>query len=302
MKKLVIIISLLLTLSLSGCYKRESNSIIVPTGAPALAQIYLQTGEAFHVDIINGPDALVAAFGSESHDFIFAPTNLGARLYNSDIDYILIAAITFGNLFLATVTEEDFTLEYLNGKDIICFGMNATSDIILRYILEENNINVTIAYVDSVDMANASLIADNSKIILSAEPALSVLKSRVDGIKTIDIQAEYQNLTGEESYPQSGVFAKKTLEKDRIDFFLNELSDSIRKVNEEINETASLAVTFNYGFSLEVLTQAIPNSNIRFKTALDVKNDLETYFNIILEVNPNLIGNKLPDDEFYYVP
>lgn len=282
--------------------KRESNSIIVPTGAPALAQIYLQTGEAFHVDIINGPDALVAAFGSQSHDFIFAPTNLGARLYNSDIDYILIAAVTFGNLFLATVTEEDFTLEYLNGKEIICFGMNATSDIILRYILEENNINASISYVDSVDMANASLIADNSKIILSAEPALSVLKTRVDGIKTIDIQTEYQNLTGEESYPQSGVFGKKTLEKDRIDFFLNELSDSIRKVNEEINETASLAIAFNYGFSLEVLTQAIPNSNIRFKTALDVKNDLETYFNIILEINPNLIGNKLPDEEFYYVP
>jgi len=33
---------------------------------------------------------------------------------------------------------------------------------------------------------------------------------------------------------------------------------------------------------------------------MDAKTDLETYFNIILSINPALIGGALPVDDFYY--
>lgn len=283
-----------------SCAKSEQITIIAPSGAPALSQIYLQNNDDYLVDIVNGPDPLVAAFGSKSHDFIFAPTNLGAKLYNNDIEYLFIAAVTFGNYFLATVTESDFNIDSLEGKEIICFGANSTSDIILKYILDSNNIIANITYVDSLDMSNSSLIADNNAIILSAEPALSVLKTMVSGIKTIDLQFEYQKLTGENSYPQSGVFARKELSKSVIDKFLIDLNDSIIKVNQEIDETADLAVELEMGYAKEILISAIPNSHIDYQDATTVKTDLEFYFNIIYNINPVLIGGKLPDDNFYY--
>ena len=300
MKKILVIICLLVLLVLSSCTNKEQLKIMAPSGAPALSQIYLQQSDAYLVDIVNGPDALVAAFGSGSHDFIFAPTNLGAKLYNNDIEYIFIAAVTFGNYFLTSVTEETFDLNSLEGKEIICFGMNATSDIVLRYILESNNITSSIDYVDSLDMANASLLIDNNKIILSAEPALSVLKTKISGIKTIDLQAEYESLTENNSYPQSGVFAKKSLSSKVIDDFLEQLENSITKLNDDIENSADLAEELEMGFPKEVLISAIPNSRIDFKTAIAVKPDLEQYFNIIISMNPGLIEGSLPDDQFYY--
>ena len=298
MKKLFILI-LLLFISLISCNKTEKLKIIVPAGAPALSQIYLQDSGKYDVDIVNGPDPLVAAFGSESHDFIFAPTNLGAKVYNNGIQYKFIAAVTFGNYYLAS-TLDDFKIEDLQNEEIICFGKNATSDIVLNYVLDGNSIQADIIYVDSLDMANSELVIDNDKIILSAEPALSVLKTKVEGISTIDLQAEYAELSGTGSYPQSGVFAKANLEDKIIDDFLNKLEASVEDVNQDAEGTASLAVELDYNFTYDVLVQAISQSNIDFEKAEEVKTSLEYYFNIIMEMNPALVGGKLPDEGFYY--
>lgn len=293
--------AILLTLVLVGCNSNsEPLTIIAPNGAPALSQLFVQDdSDNYSVDIVNGADPLVAAFGSGSHDFIFAPTNLGAKLYTSGIGYKFIAAITFGNYFLVSM-EENFTIESLEGKEIVVFGQNATSDIIIKYILEENNINATITYVDAVSTANSAFIADNTKIIMSAEPLLSVLALNVSGFNTIDLQAEYQELTGEASYPQAGVFANEELTNRQIRNFLDDLESSVEKVNSDLDSAVAKAVELEYTFPEAVLRSAIPNSNIGFVSASDVKTDLEYYFNIILEMNGVLIGNQLPDEDFYF--
>jgi ABC-type nitrate/sulfonate/bicarbonate transport system substrate-binding protein len=291
----------LLFVGLIGCNTdSEPLTVMAPNGAPALAQIFVQDdSENYTVDVVNGADPLAAAFGSGSHDFIFAPTNLGAKLYTSGIEYKFIAAVTFGNYFLAS-TQENFTLESLEGKEVIVFGQNSTSDIVLKYVLSENDINVTFSYVDAVTTANAALIADNSKIILSAEPLLSVLANQVTNLNTIDLQTEYQEITGKSSYPQAGVFAKASLTSKQINRFLDDLEDSINKVNNDLDNSIAKALELEYTFPESVLRTAIPNSHISFVTAEDVKDDLEAYFNIILEMNGALIGNQLPDDDFYF--
>lgn len=302
MKKLLtLIIGIILGFTLLGCgvSYEEPLGVIAPNGAPALAQMFMQENEHYDVSVVNGADPLSAAFASGSHDFIYAPTNLGALMYNTNIDYKFIAAITFGNYYLVSM-EENFTLESLEGEEIVVFGQNSTSDIILQYILDENEINATYRYVNSVSDANTELIIDNDIIILSAEPLLSVLKTMVSGLNTIDLQAEYQEITGESSYPQAGVFAKADLDSRYVDDFLEELEDSIDQVNSDLDAAVAKALELEYSFTESVLTTAIPNSNIDFKTASEVRNDLETYFNIILEMNGALIGGELPDDDFYF--
>ena len=299
MKKIyILILSFIIIISLSACNANaEPLKVITPNGAPALAQIYVQDDtDHYTVDIVNGVDPLVAAFGSGSHDFILAPTNLGAKLYNSDIEYKFIAAITFGNYYLVSM-EENFTIDSLEGKEIVVFGQNATSDIIIKYILQENNISATLIYVDAVSTANAEFIADNNKIIMSAEPLLSVLALNVSGFNTIDLQAEYKAITGEASYPQAGVFAKTSLTSRQIRNFLNDLEDSVEKVNSDLDSTVAKAAELEYTFPEAVIRSAIPNSNIDFVTASDVRTDLENYFNIILDMNGVLIGDVLPDDD-----
>jgi len=290
---------------LFGCTAEETviYSVIAPNGSPALAQMYLQNdSEHYAVDIVSGPDPLLAAFGSGSHDFIFAPTNLGAKLYTASQDYILVAAVTFGNYYLVTDSADTFDIDSLEGKDIVVFGQNQTSDIILRYILSENEVTSTYSYVADVATALSSFVADNTKIVMVAEPSLSVLLSSHPDLDVIDLQTEYEAITGSSSYPQAGVFAKATLDHDAINQFLTDLQNSIQQVNQNVADSATLGVELGYGFSYNVLVSAIPNSHLMYRSALDVRTSLEAYFSIIMDLNPVLIGNALPVDSFYYVP
>ena len=140
----------------------------------------------------------------------------------------------------------------------------------------------------------------NSKIIMSAEPLLSVLALNVPEFNTIDLQAEYQEITGEDSYPQAGVFAKLELTNRQVSNFLDDLESSVEKVNNDLDSAVAKAAELEYTFPEAVLRSAIPNSNIGFVEASDVRADLEDYFNIILEMNGVLIGSQLPDDDFYF--
>jgi len=201
-----------------------------------------------------------------------------------------------------TSSDSTFDLASLDDGEITVFGANSTGDIILRYILSEAGINVTITYVDSVATASALFIANNSLVILSAEPSLSVLLNANPEIDVIDLQEEYQMLTGEDSYPQAGVFAKSTLKKSVINDFLDDLEASITNVNTDPTAAAQLATTLGYTFGETVLATAIPNSHLGFMSAQDSKADLEMYFNVIISMNSALIGGALPEEDFYYQP
>lgn len=299
-----ILLSLLAGLAMAGCATTapaRKLSVMVPAGSPALAQVFVQEdADSYSVDLVNGSDPLVAAFGSGSHDVIFAPTNLGAKLYSSGCGYVFAGTVVWGNYYLVAKTEEDFTLASLTGRTVVVFGQNQTSDIILRYILAENGVEAELTYVDAVATATAEFIADESLIILTAEPSLSTLLGRVDGIQIIDLQEAYSDITGSDSYPQAGVFLKADLEPELADAFLSDLDSSVRRVCDNVEEASDLAVSLGYGFTREVLLSAIPNSHLSFVSAQSSRTALETYFSMILEYNPALIGNALPDSGFYY--
>lgn len=312
MKKLILFTFVFLALFLTvGCQATSATtdkddtiySVIVPNGGPAIAQMYLQNQpDKYSVDVVNGPDPLVAAFGSKSHDFIFTGTNLGAKFYANSPDYLFIAVFTLGNSYLVTQSDDPFTISSLEGKEIVAFGQNSTPDIVLRYILEQNNINCTIRYVDSVASATAEWIADHSKIILIAEPSLSILSGSNPGLDIIDLQTEYTNASGLDSYPQAGVFARTTLSNAAIDQFLADLESSINTVNTSVSASAQLGEDLGFGFSKSVLEASIPNNHLQFISALDARTNLEAYFSIIMDINPVLIGGALPQDSFYYNP
>lgn len=302
MKRGCIIFCLLLVWGLMSCTGHTRYSLIVPGGSPQLAQMYVDEDPNYFVDIVQGADALVAAFGSKSHDFILAPTNLGAKMYQTKPDYIFIAAIVFGNYYLVTQTNGSFDLDTLNNQEITVFGLNQTSEIILTYILSSHHILSDYRIVDSVQTAVADFIFDPSRIVLVAEPSLSILRAQFPEISVINLQVAYQELTGESSYPQAGAFARATLTHDEISAFLDVLETSVNRVLAAPDIAADTAASLNYPYTRDVLLSAISNSNLGFVSALDVRTDLEAYFSLILERNPALIGGGLPDHDFYYLP
>jgi len=303
MKKPITVLTIvLLLILLLSCEQPRGLSVIVPSGSPALAQIFVQSAERDTVDVVNGSDPLVAAFGSGSHDVIFAPTNLGAKMIASGSGYAFAAAVVWGNYHLVTTGWASFAIDDLEGAEIVAFGQNQTSDIILRHVLASNGIEATITYVDAVATAASLFAAEPTRIVLTAEPSLSALRGVVAGLQSIDLQAAYADLHEGASYPQAGVFVKDGLDPEDVARYLEDLAASIAAVVADPAAAAAEAERLEFGFPVAVMAAAIPGSHLVFVDAIDARADLEAYFAVILALNPALIGGVLPGDSFYHEP
>ncbi|MDL2292304.1 hypothetical protein LJC17_01730 [Acholeplasma sp. OttesenSCG-928-E16] len=302
MKKVTLFfVSLMLVIFMIACKSNEKITIITPSGSAQLSILHLQNEtSSYDVTQVDGPSALQSAFGSKSHDVILAPTNLGAKLYNlNNTTYRLLASVVFGNYYLVTKNQNIKDFNDLNGNDVLLFGENSTSDYVCKYLFSKNQVHPIISYVNSVLLARNALIEDNNKVVLLAEPQVSLVKEKIDNLTIIDLQVLYEEATNNTSYPQASVFVKDNLPESKINKIKKDLADSIKRTNENASQAADIAVSLNLGFPKSVLLSAIPLSNLGYKTGSDAKIVIEEYFNILAEFDENVVGGKLPDDDFY---
>ena len=293
-KYFMIVIAIILMSLLSSC-KKEQITMVVPAGSPQLAQLYMQDSDDYDVTIVEGADPLVAAFGSASYDVIIAPTNLGAKLYDSKPDYQLAATITWGSYYLVSKTNMD-QMDQLN---IVAFGQNQVPDAIMQYILTGLDIDFEINYLDSLSSVVSDFIIDGSKVYLMSEPQLSIVSSSNTTLDIFDLQASYEMLTGYEDYPQASVFVHETLSDQMVDNIKNDFENSIRLLNEDQEGSADLAIALGVSLDKEIMIQSIPRSNIDFKDGQDAKADIIFFLGLLKGFNPNFVGENLPDDTFY---
>ena len=312
MKKLgLLLTTAVLGLSLAACSNANKNTsteevkIIAPTGTPglALANFKVENTDVSFDIATQGASELQAAFLAKSHNIIVAPINLGANVYNKTGDYVLAKTFVWGNLFLASKSELT-SFDDINGKKLIVFGKDSTPDIITKILIQEKNLNVDIEYVNAVSDANPLLIKGKAEYIITAEPAISKIKD-ANGINVIDLQSVYGELTGTSSYPQAGIFVKKSVKKDKnIKDTVNALIESVKSTIENPEAAATNAVTIDNTFKdlgAAVLTKAIPNCHYNIlDNKKDEKTAVEKYLQYMIDLGLGAqIGDKLPDEGFY---
>ncbi len=296
MKKLII--ALWLILILSACRTTQDViTMMVPSGSPELAQLFMQNQDLYQVDIVQGADPLIAAFGAQSHDVIFAPTNLGAKMYSANPSYILLGVVVWGNFYLVSNSGLD-DLTDLSQKEITVFGQNQTSDIILRHILREHNIQTELTYVDSVATATSLFLADPSRIVLTAEPSFSKIQSIANPLKWISLQEAYGSIHGTSNYPQAGVFIRRDIDDHTKVQIEDDIKESVERVTEQPMIAAELAISLGSTLEKSIIINAISNSNLMYQPASLAKNEVITYFEMIMRFNSNLIGS-MPPSDFY---
>ena len=285
--------------------KTEKVSIIVPSGTPTLgvADALHSDADLFDYNVVQGSDALVAAFTNANYDIIVAPVNLGAKFYNSlnNFEYVFYQTIVGGCFYL--VTSEDITeLSQINGKEITVFGANSTPDVIIRSLINYYKLDVKINYVSDVAEANASLISNKSTIIVSAQPSIS--KFNASGkFNVIDLQAEWKKMSGSTySIPQAGIFVKKSkLDDKSVVNALNKLNASLSLSTTNPDKLAESGTQIDEALNKigkETLIKAIPHCN--FVTTKNNMAEIEFYFNKLIELNlGQTMGGKLPSEDFY---
>ncbi|MDA3931366.1 MAG: hypothetical protein PF513_01370 [Tenericutes bacterium] len=303
MKKILLLI-IILTFTLLGCQTKESISVIVPNGGPSIAQSYMEynNDHDFIIDRVSGPQPLVAAFTSESHDIIIAPVNLGANLYQKGSPYQLAGILTWSNLQIISRTEIN-DIHDLEGKDVIAFGEGAIPEMIINYLFEniEFDQDINVLYdASSAQESFMSFMQDEDSIAIVSEPITSSARDMVNPLYILDLADIWSDYTDEGLFPLAGVFVHKDLSLNQVTSYLALLEESAVYANLNPSGVALICEELEYPFEKEIIEASIPMSNINLKGIDQSKSNIEDFMTMIYEFKPELIGNAIPDEEWYY--
>ena len=294
-------------ISLASCDSKKENTVVddykitvtAPSGAPAVALATLAINNKDNYNFI-AAKTIGTAFSSDGSDVVIAPINAGAKLFKAGkSSYRLAAVITWGNLYFASQIE-DFDLSKINGKEVILFGENTINAAVAKYVLEKNNIDCTFSYLAEAADTQQKVISDANAIVLTAEPALTAAKTKKN-LTGISVQTLYKNASGNSEFTQAGIFVKadtiKNHEKALSDYLL-EVKEATDKISSNLDNVAEACVSLELMPALPVAKAAIPNCNIKYKDAVDVKGQIEATAKLSLTD----FGGDLPSEEFYYSP
>lgn len=260
------------------------------------------------ITIYNEPIQVRRLMLENEVDFAILPSTMGAILYNKNIPYKLAAIPVWGTLYLF---GNDTTIQEwsdLKGKRIHLMAKGMTPDVLFRYLLIKNGINpktdvkLDYSFPSHIDLANA-VAAGQADLGVISEPLVSLVMQKNKKVHPIfDLNTEWQKVNNNTPIAQTALLVSSEFAKDNPDALKKILTDykiSTDWVNMNQTEAAKLIVKYNILPDVEVAKSSIPRSNLDFKEAKYIKNQINDYLNIFYNLNPDIIGGKIPDDNFY---
>ena len=262
------------------------------------------------------PDELRALAIKSDIDFLAVPTNTAAILNNKGIDIKLLNVSVWGILGMISRDNSLKTLKDFKGKKIAVPFRGDMPDIVFSHLLKKEGLDpkkdFELVYVASPIDAMQMLIMRRIDHALLAEPAISIALRKTksfpisvvapDLFRSVDLQEEWAkifNTTGD--IPQAGIAVMGRMKnKHVIQRFQEEYDKALRWYISNPKEAGKLVVKTLDMLNEEGVNDSIAHVRLKSVNAVDAKKDLEFFFNILKEEDPKSIGEKLPQDSFYY--
>lgn len=242
-----------------------------------------------------------------SVDIAALPTNAASVLYNKTEGGVKVIALnTLGVLYVVENGNSVNSLADLAGKTVYCPAQNP--EFIARAICslgKVENVNIDTTYAQPAALMSAVAASSEGMIAILPEPVLSVAMSKNANLRVaLDITEEWKNATGENSLVQGCVVVRtEFLENhpNEVAQFLEEYKTSIEFLNNNAADASAMVVELGiYTGAAAVAQKAIPNCNIVYIDGGEMETALSAYLETMYTVNPQSIGGKLPDANFYY--
>lgn len=247
-------------------------------------------------------EQLMAAIQGDESSFIAAPLNIGVNAYNQGIPLQLLHVNTWGSMYLISTRAKD-TLDAIQGNKIYVPGQGGPPDILTKYVLEEKGMlnQVELAYAAAPEILQL-LASGEAQYAVLPEPVVSGLRMQVEQVTdVIDFNQYWLDEFGE-YLPQTGIFVRETWAKENpqyIKAFQQLFSQAIQQVEKDTGAAIPLAAEA-FGLPEIVIQNALPRMQLGMKEVSEAKDEIERYLKILYDVNPAVIGEKMPSEDFYY--
>ena len=303
--------------------EKESISVYMPDGAPALAAAYLMAGETSFDREVNyevvDPSLISAYVTGENPkaDVCILPVNLASKLLGLGEKYKMLGTVTHGNLFLLKSEGENVTrknLSSLKGKTVGIINIAAVPGLTFKIILKDNGLEYNeIGNCGEVDAEKVNLKAVTAEALTGCdyyvvpEPAASTKVNNT----ALSFAGSLQELYGESGgYPQAVLVAKSSLIEKASGFIekfvaaVTENSSWLLK-DETMPEAIISAIEgrltqgMSPTFTAANLTKGvIENCAISFVKSSLCKAEVNSFISKLISVNPSAASTV--SDAFYY--
>ncbi len=265
----------------------------------------------YEFTMVTAADEMAAKLMKSEVDIALIPANLASVLYNKTEGGISVIDInTLGVLYMVSADNSISSPKDLMGKTIYLTGKGTTPDYVLQYILKENNISdkVTLEYKSEATEVAALLEADSTgtAIGLLPQPFVTVACAQNERLSIVmDMNEEWNKAAGDGSGSLvTGVTVVRNdfLNEHRamVDAFITEHMESVKAVNEDVDNAAALAVKAGIIPKEPIAKKAIPKCNITCITGNEMKEALSGYLKVLYAMDAGSVGGQLPDEDFYY--
>ena len=301
------------TIVIAGPMASVSHPIIHMVEQNALKDI----GKKVEFKLWNNPDELRALILKKEVDFIALPTNVAANLYNKGVDIKLLNVSIWGILGMISRDPNLKSLKDFKGKEIAVPFRADMPDIVLTELIKKHGLDpqkdFNFRYVSSPIDAMQMLILRRVDHALLAEPAISIALRKTksfpisvvapDLYRSVDLQKEWGELFQTKAkLPQAGIaYIGDTKGKEElINRFLQEYSKSLDWYKKNPVEASQIVVKELPMLEEQGLADSIEHVSFESVNAIDAKEELEFFFNILKNSEAKSIGGKIPDSNLYY--
>ena len=304
-------------LTLSGPFAAVSYPLIHMAESGALKDV----AETVEFVPWKDPDQLrvLAIDGKGKVDFIAMPSNVAANLYNRGVKLQLVNISTWGVLWLVSRDKSLNKLEDFKDKEVLMPFRADMPDIVFQTLADKAGLdpkkNFKLRYVGTPLDAMQLLIARQADHALLSEPAVSMALRKTksfpvsvvapDLYRSVDLQQEWGRLLKREArIPQAGIAAMGQALTDPalVERFQQAYAASLKWCESRPDDCGAMVARRVDMLTAEGVADSVRADNTAFVTAREAKPELEFFFGRLHARQPALVGGKLPDAGFYYMP
>ncbi len=269
--------------------------------------------DTYSYNIYTDNSELVAGLTKGEIDIATMASNVAVNLYNKTDGGVKIIAV--GTLGVLHILEGGGgtslnSVADLAGKTIYSAGQGANPEYILRYLLQENDLevgtDVEIVFADASEISAKLLSGEIQYAMLPVPAATAAIAKGEDKIRAaIDVTEAWDQLqTGSQLVMTAVVARTEFLEShpEAVNRFLRNYQISIDYVNHNIDAAAELVAGYGITPSAGIAKQAIPQCHLTFIAGEDMMSAVSGYFRTLYSIDPAAVGGAVPDDGIYYIP
>ena len=265
-------------------------------------------GHSVEVKILNEPLQVRKMMIEQSADFVILPTTMAALLYNKGLEYQVVAIPVWGSLYLFAKDSTITRWEDLRGRQINLMARGMTPDVLFRYLLQKNNIdpdkNVRLDYSfpTHIDLANA-VAAGRCELAVISEPLASMVEEKNKSVhRLFSLSEEWLKHQGNQVVETSFMIRRSIIKAypEAVEQLLSSYEASTDWVNSNPDSAARLLVNYDISPNFQVGLSSIQHAKLKFVRAKGIRPEIEEYLEVFKQMNPDIIGGRIPDENFIY--